>query len=397
MSKNWYPIINEETCSECGKCIAFCKHGVYDKNTGDKPVVINPEGCIDHCHGCGGLCPTGSITYAGEDTGWTPPNAAVAQEDACDCGGGCSCGSEPEPIQETSCGCADTSCGCSAVSTQKEITIDFLFLDLSICERCIATGDTLDEALRVLAPIFETLNYSVTVNKVNITTEELAEQHRFISSPTIRVNGIDICNEVVENECESCGDLAGCSVDCRVFVYEGKEYTQPPAAAIADGILRVLYGNMTKPENVDYVLPENLKNYFIGRETVMNMKKMYIYEPALCCETGVCGVNVDPELLRISTVANNLKKHGVTLQRYNLKNAPQAFIDNAAINKLINDTGIDALPATVVDGEIVKTKAYPTNGEIVMWLNIPADYLVEQSGNSGGCCCGDGADSGCCC
>ena len=130
----------------------------------------------------------------------------------------------------------------------------------------------------------------------------------------------------------------------------------------------------------------------------MNMKKMYIYEPALCCETGVCGVNVDPELLRISTVANNLKKHGVTLQRYNLKNAPQAFIDNAVINKLINNTGIDALPATVVDGEIVKTKAYPTNGEIVMWLNIPADYLVEQSGNSGGGCCGgDGADSGCCC
>jgi hypothetical protein len=37
------------------------------------------------------------------------------------------------------------------------------------------------------------------------------------------------------------------------------------------------------------------------------MKKMCIYEPALCCETGLCGVNVDPELLRISTVLNTLK------------------------------------------------------------------------------------------
>ena len=273
----------------------------------------------------------------------------------------------------------------------KEIIIDFLYLDLSVCERCIATGNTLDEALHVLAPVFEALNYSVTVNKVNITTEELAELHYFISSPTIRVNGIDICNELVENKCESCGDLCGDSVDCRVFVYEGKEYTQPPASAIADGILRVLYGNMPKPEN-KYVLPENLKKYFIGRESIMNQEKMFIYEPALCCETGVCGVNVDPELLRISTVANNLKKNGVTLQRYNLKDFPQAFIDNAEINKLINSEGADALPATVVDGKIVKTKAYPTNGEIVMWLNISADYLVEKSGNSSGC----GCKGGCC-
>ena len=67
----------------------------------------------------------------------------------------------------------------------KQITIDFLYLDLSICERCIATGDTLDEALNILVPVFETLDYSVTVNKVNITTEELAAQHSFVSSPMV--------------------------------------------------------------------------------------------------------------------------------------------------------------------------------------------------------------------
>ena len=43
------------------------------------------------------------------------------------------------------------------------------------------------------------------------------------------------------------------------------------------------------------------------------MKKMNIYEPAMCCPTGVCGVGVDPELLRISTVLNNLKKKGVEI------------------------------------------------------------------------------------
>ena len=48
------------------------------------------------------------------------------------------------------------------------------------------------------------------------------------------------------------------------------------------------------------------------------MKRMSIYEPAMCCDTGVCGVNVDPELVRISTVINNLKKNGITIERYNL-------------------------------------------------------------------------------
>lgn len=122
------------------------------------------------------------------------------------------------------------------------------------------------------------------------------------------------------------------------------------------------------------------------------MKAMFIYEPALCCETGVCGVSVDPELLRISTVVNNLKKQDVKIQRYNLNSNPQAFIDNAEINQLIMKEGVEALPATVVEGKVVKTKAYPTNDEIVELLGIPENYLVEELKSEGGCCC----EGGCC-
>jgi len=127
---------------------------------------------------------------------------------------------------------------------------------------------------------------------------------------------------------------------------------------------------------------------------------MSIYEPAMCCETGICGVSVDSELLRISTVMGKLQKNGITAARFNLNSAPQAFISNAKINKLINGEGAQALPATVIDGKIVKTKAYPTNEEIAAWLEIPESYLVEenakdkvtpQKANSGcnckgGCC-----------
>jgi ferredoxin len=32
MAKNWYPMINEESCVECGSCVEKCTHGVYDKS-----------------------------------------------------------------------------------------------------------------------------------------------------------------------------------------------------------------------------------------------------------------------------------------------------------------------------------------------------------------------------
>lgn len=48
------------------------------------------------------------------------------------------------------------------------------------------------------------------------------------------------------------------------------------------------------------------------------MNTIKIYEPAICCPTGPCGVGVDPELLRVSTVLNTLKRNGVEVQRFNL-------------------------------------------------------------------------------
>jgi len=373
MSKNWYPVINAETCIECGKCVNFCSHNVYDKNSPQKPEVVYPDGCVDHCHGCGGLCPTGSITYVGEDTGWTPPNTKA--DTGCGCGSDCSCG-------------CDTA---GAEPSAKNLTVDFLYLDLNTCERCIATGDTLDEALAALAPAFDTLNYAVNVNKVNINTKELAEQYRFVSSPTIRVNGVDICTELKESDCADCGTLSGCSTYCRVFVYEGNDYEQPPTAMIIDGILRVLYGEPAQTEQKPYVMPENLINYFKGRES--KMKNMSIYEPAMCCPTGLCGVSIDPELLRISTVLDTLKKNGVEVSRYNLTSFPQEFVKNAKVNERLMDEGVEVLPIIVVDGKVVITKRYPKNDEFVKLLDLPSGVLgasdLAKADEASSCCCGD--------
>lgn len=123
------------------------------------------------------------------------------------------------------------------------------------------------------------------------------------------------------------------------------------------------------------------------------MAKMIIFDPAMCCSTGVCGPAIDPELLRVSTIINNLEKNGVKVERYNLTNNPQAFVDNRVINEILNKDGVNVLPVTVVDGKIVKTKNYPTNDEFVKYLEVPEGLLnATTKPNSNGCCC----NGGCC-
>jgi len=129
------------------------------------------------------------------------------------------------------------------------------------------------------------------------------------------------------------------------------------------------------------------------------MKKMTIYEPAMCCPTGLCGVGVDPELLRISTVLSNLEKNNIKVERYNLTSAPQEFIKNVEVNQLISK-GVEMLPITVFDGKVVLTKRYPTNDEFISMLNVPRSYLGEKpqsvtrvkvtTKTSGGCGCSGG-------
>ena len=160
------------------------------------------------------------------------------------------------------------------------IIIDFLYLDLTTCTRCQGTDESLDEAIVDVSKVLEATGVEVIVNKINVTSEELAIKHKFVSSPTIRVNGHDIQMEVKESLCESCGDVCGSDVDCRVWVYQGKEYTEPPKALIIEGILKEMYGG-SKRQNTekDYLLPENLRKFYAALDDKIKMQK----NESSCC------------------------------------------------------------------------------------------------------------------
>ncbi len=130
------------------------------------------------------------------------------------------------------------------------------------------------------------------------------------------------------------------------------------------------------------------------------MKKMQIFEPAMCCSTGLCGVSVNPELLRVSTVLSTLQKNGITVDRFNLNSAPQQFVTNHAVNTLIqSENGVQKLPVVLIDGKIVITGRYPTNKEFMDLLDLSAGMLETlpikvkvTPKKSGGCNC----KGGCC-
>lgn len=155
------------------------------------------------------------------------------------------------------------------VMKNKAIKIDFLYLDLNTCDRCMDTEHTLDEAVEELSRPLQSMGYDIVVNKVNIIDAELARTYHFKSSPTIRVDGFDILGEIEENACGACSDISGSSTSCRVFIHEGKIYNDPPKAMIIDGILKHLYSDDYKSDksfdsDATYEIPENLVEFFKG-------------------------------------------------------------------------------------------------------------------------------------
>ncbi|PLR85647.1 arsenite efflux transporter metallochaperone ArsD [Bacillus sp. V33-4] len=112
------------------------------------------------------------------------------------------------------------------------------------------------------------------------------------------------------------------------------------------------------------------------------MKKLEVFDPAMCCPTGVCGPSVDPELTRIASALFLIEGKGFTVKRYNLASEPDVFIDNAKISQLLNEKGPSVLPIVLFNDVIVKEAAYPTNDELAEWFEMDTSELsIKKSTN----------------
>jgi len=180
-------------------------------------------------------------------------------------------------------------------NAEKKINIEYLYLDLDVCNPCQSTEAVLDQAVAEITPILEECGYNISCNKIHIQNEEQARELKFMSSPTIRINGQDIQPEISEQACDCCSSLAGnTTVDCRVWVFNGKEYWAPPKSMIINAILSRAYSNSKETiDSSQYTgdIPDNIKQFFAGKKALSAGGNNACCSPSTstdCCPTTNC-------------------------------------------------------------------------------------------------------------
>ena len=137
-----------------------------------------------------------------------------------------------------------------------------------------------------------------------------------------------------------------------------------------------------------------------------------VFEPALCCATGVCGEDVDQGLVTFSADMDFVRGRGGNVRRYNLASEPVAFAESEAVRGFLQVVGSKGLPLILVDGVTAMTGGYPDRAELSDWAGVagPAEAgsapapagatmlgLTAAAPSSGGCCSGPGEETSAAC
>jgi hypothetical protein len=120
----------------------------------------------------------------------------------------------------------------------------------------------------------------------------------------------------------------------------------------------------------------------------MTMQTLQIFDPAMCCSTGVCGPGVDTRLVQFAADVDWLKSQGVIVQRHNLAQNPAAFVENEAVNAALTEKGEAALPLLLVNGKPAATGHYPERNELAALFKLKATATPAPAKSD---CCGGGS------
>lgn len=168
-------------------------------------------------------------------------------------------------------------------SGKRTVEIDFQFIDLTTCTRCLGTEAHLHQALDTVTSVLGSAGVEVLVRKTLVDSEEKALELGFVSSPTLRVNGRDIALELRESACNACGDACGGSTEilCRDWAFQGQTHDTAPVPLIVDAILSEVYRGSSAPQTShpdlsEHTVPENLKTFFAHKRAAA---------PKACCGT----------------------------------------------------------------------------------------------------------------
>ncbi|MEJ5897884.1 arsenite efflux transporter metallochaperone ArsD [Aquabacterium sp. G14] len=114
------------------------------------------------------------------------------------------------------------------------------------------------------------------------------------------------------------------------------------------------------------------------------MKSIQVFDPALCCSSGVCGVEVDQALVTFAADIDWARQNGAQIERFNLAQQPLAFAETLAVKNFLELSGQEGLPLTLVDGQIALAGRYPSRDDLARWAGI----TTNAAPTTGGCCAG---------
>ena len=103
--------------------------------------------------------------------------------------------------------------------------------------------------------------------------------------------------------------------------------------------------------------------------TSIGQADVEIFDPPMCCPTGLCGPTLDETLLDLNEMILILQSERVQVARYQMTSHPQAFLSNTDVMRLVREKQMAALPITIVRGKVIKVGEYPTLAEIKSNLN----------------------------
>lgn len=118
------------------------------------------------------------------------------------------------------------------------------------------------------------------------------------------------------------------------------------------------------------------------------MIKIQVFDPAMCCSTGICGADVEQDLIDFAADMDWAKARGVHIERLNLAKEPQAFADNDTVRAFLHRSGEQALPLILIDGEVALAGRYPKRFELARWAGLEVSGEESEQANKG-CCSGD--------
>ncbi len=123
------------------------------------------------------------------------------------------------------------------------------------------------------------------------------------------------------------------------------------------------------------------------------MPTIQIFDPAMCCNTGVCGVDVDQQLVSFAADVDWARQNGAQIERFNLAQQPLVFATNATVSAFLKRSGQEALPLILVDGEVALAGRYPERAELVRWAGVAGAAPAQAQAKPAGACC---SGSRCC-